>query len=71
MLMTSNRSLEDWGTLVGDVPSVTAILDRPVQQSEVIQMTGKSYRLRGSQRDQPDRGQNDEKTQADSPDETN
>jgi hypothetical protein len=26
--MTSNRPLEDWGKLVGDVPSATAILDR-------------------------------------------
>jgi len=48
-LMTSNRPLEDWGKLVGDVPSATAILDRLLQNSEVIQMTGKSYRLRGPQ----------------------
>lgn len=27
-LMTSNRPLEDWGKLIGDVPSTTAILDR-------------------------------------------
>ena len=27
-MMTSNRPLEDWGKLVGDVPSATAILDR-------------------------------------------
>jgi DNA replication protein DnaC len=27
-LMTSNRPLEDWGKLLGDVPSATAILDR-------------------------------------------
>ena len=28
MIMTSNRPLEDWGKLLGDVPSATAILDR-------------------------------------------
>ena len=27
-MMTSNRPLEDWGKLIGDVPSATAILDR-------------------------------------------
>ena len=27
-MMTSNRLLEDWGKLLGDVPSATAILDR-------------------------------------------
>jgi DNA replication protein DnaC len=27
-MMTSNRPLEDWGKLIGDVPSASAILDR-------------------------------------------
>ena len=45
-LMTSNRPLEDWGKLIGDVPAATAILDRFLQQAEVIEITGKSYRLR-------------------------
>lgn len=31
-MMTSNRPLEDWGKLVGDVPSATAILDRFLNQ---------------------------------------
>ncbi len=44
-MMTSNRPLEDWGKLLGDVPSATAILDRFLHHSEVIQITGKSYRL--------------------------
>jgi DNA replication protein DnaC len=45
-VMTSNRPLEDWGKLIGDVPSATAILDRFLHHAEIIQMTGKSYRLR-------------------------
>ena len=45
-MMTSNRPLEDWGKLIGDVPSATAILDRFLQHAEVITITGKSYRLR-------------------------
>ena len=46
-MMTSNRPLEDWGKLIGDVPASTAILDRFLQNAELIQITGKSYRLRG------------------------
>ena len=50
-MMTSNRPLEDWGKLIGDVPSATAILDRFLHHAEIVQITGKSYRLRarGSQ----------------------
>ena len=45
-MMTSNRPLEDWGKLVGDVPAATAILDRFLHRAELIQITGKSYRMR-------------------------
>jgi DNA replication protein DnaC len=46
-MMTSNRPLEDWGKLIGDVPSATAILDRFLHHAEIVQITGRSYRLRG------------------------
>jgi DNA replication protein DnaC len=46
-MMTSNRALEDWGKLIGDVPAATAILDRLVGNAEIIELSGKSYR-RGS-----------------------
>ena len=45
-IMTSNRPIEDWGKLIGDVPSATAILDRFLQHAEIITVTGKSYRLK-------------------------
>ena len=45
-IMTSNRPLEDWGKLIGDVPSATAILDRFLHHAEVITITGRSYRLK-------------------------
>jgi hypothetical protein len=45
-MMTSNRPLEDWGKLIGDVPSATAILDRFLHHAEVLAFSGKSYRLR-------------------------
>lgn len=47
-MMTSNRPLEDWGKLIGDVPSATAILDRFLHHAALINISGKSYRLRNS-----------------------
>jgi DNA replication protein DnaC len=52
-MMTSNRPLEDWGKLIGDVPSATAILDRFLHHAEVLTFNGRSYRLR-KQLDAPD-----------------
>ena len=45
-IMTSNRPLEDWGKLIGDVPSATAILDRFLHHAEIVTITGRSYRLK-------------------------
>ncbi len=45
-IMTSNRPLEDWGKLLGDVPAATAILDRFLHNADVITITGRSYRLK-------------------------
>jgi len=45
-MMTSNRPLEDWGKLIGDVPSATAILDRFLHHAEIVTITGRSYRLK-------------------------
>jgi DNA replication protein DnaC len=51
-MMTSNRPLEDWGKLIGDVPAATAILDRFLHHAEIIEIRGKSYRLRNQGRHQ-------------------
>lgn len=40
-MMTSNRPLEDWGKLIGDVPSATAILDRFLHHAEIVTINGK------------------------------
>ncbi len=45
-MMTSNCPLEDWGKLLGDVPTATAILDRFLHHAELVQLKGRSYRLR-------------------------
>jgi len=45
-MMTSNRPIEDWGKLIGDVAAAGAILDRFLHHAQIIAITGKSYRLR-------------------------
>ena len=45
-IMTSNRPLEDWGKLLGDVPGAAAILDRFLHHAEIVTFQGRSYRLR-------------------------
>jgi DNA replication protein DnaC len=45
-IMTSNRPLEDWGKLIGDIPAATAILDRFLHNADVIAIKGKSYRMK-------------------------
>jgi len=45
-MMTSNRPIEEWGKLIGDVPAATAILDRFLHHAQVIAITGRSYRLK-------------------------
>jgi len=45
-LITTNRPTQDWGVFLGDVPAATAILDRFLAHASIVQMTGKSYRLR-------------------------
>jgi len=52
-MMTTNRPLEDWGKLLGDVPTATAILDRFLHHAEIITIEGaRSYRLNDRQREQ-------------------
>jgi DNA replication protein DnaC len=54
-MMTSNRPLEDWGKLLGDVPAATAILDRFLHHAEIITITGRSYRLKDKATKEADR----------------
>jgi DNA replication protein DnaC len=59
-MMTSNRPLEDWGKLIGDLPSATAILDRFLHHAEIITITGRSYRLRNQGRQDGQAPENDQ-----------
>jgi DNA replication protein DnaC len=50
MLITSNRSVGEWGTIFGDPVVATAILDRLLHHSHVITIRGDSYRVREKRR---------------------
>lgn len=50
MLITSNRSVGEWGTIFGDAVVATAILDRLLHHSHVITIRGDSYRVREKRR---------------------
>ena len=50
VLITSNRSVGEWGGVFGDVVVATAILDRLLHHSTVITIRGDSYRLREKRR---------------------
>lgn len=43
---TSNKGPEEWNELLGDPAITTAILDRILHNSEVIQLSGDSFRLK-------------------------
>ena len=46
-VITSNKAFSDWAELFHDPVIVTAILDRLLHHSVVINIKGNSYRLRG------------------------
>ncbi len=46
IIITSNKGPEDWGEILGDPAITTAILDRLIHKSEVIHLSGDSYRLK-------------------------
>ena len=56
--MTSNRPLEEWGKLLGDVPAAGAILDRFLHQAHIITIAGRSYRLKDRAAEVPEKKTN-------------
>jgi len=46
ILITSNRSVGEWGEVFGDPIVATAILDRLLHHSHVVTIRGESYRLK-------------------------
>jgi DNA replication protein DnaC len=46
IIVTSNRSFEQWGEILGDAMVAAALIDRLVHHATMIGLKGKSYRLR-------------------------
>lgn len=46
LILTSNKSFSSWGELFGDTVIASAILDRLLHHSTVINIKGESYRLK-------------------------
>ena len=46
LIITSNKGPEEWGEILGDPAITTAILDRILHKSEVLPLTGYSYRIK-------------------------
>jgi DNA replication protein DnaC len=47
-LLTSNRPVEDWGKLLGDVAAVTAMLDRILHHGHVLKCGPRSWRTKAA-----------------------
>jgi DNA replication protein DnaC len=50
IVLTSNKSYGDWGSIFGDPIIATAILDRLLHHSTTINIRGESYRLKDRRR---------------------
>jgi DNA replication protein DnaC len=50
IILTSNKSYGDWGSVFGDPIIATAILDRLLHHSTTINIRGESYRLKERRR---------------------
>lgn len=53
IILTSNRSFAEWGTLLGDEVLATALLDRLLHHAEVISINGRSYRMKDRRLEAP------------------
>jgi DNA replication protein DnaC len=50
VILTSNKGFAEWGEVLGDTVIATAILDRLLHHSHVLNIRGESYRLREKKR---------------------
>lgn len=50
IIITSNKGFAEWGEVLGDAVIATAILDRLLHHSHVINIRGDSYRLKDKRR---------------------
>ena len=48
-IVTSNKSLAEWGRILGDTALAAALVDRLLHHGEVYYFQGESYRVRGKE----------------------
>jgi hypothetical protein len=65
IILTSNKSYGDWGSIFGDPIIATAILDRLLHHSTTINIRGESYRLKDRRRAGLPPGPEDHRTSGD------
>lgn len=46
LIITTNRSFEDWAQIFGDLVLASAIIDRVVHYAYILKITGESYRIK-------------------------
>jgi len=51
LVMTTNLAFKDWNTIFPNAACATALVERVVHHADVVQITGKSYRLRDAELD--------------------
>jgi DNA replication protein DnaC len=50
ILVSSNRPVEDWGTVLSDTAAAGALFDRFLHHAEIIRLQGRSWRVHDRQR---------------------
>lgn len=45
-IVATNRPIEDWGKILSDNATASAILDRLLEEAHLIKIPGRSYRLK-------------------------
>jgi len=58
-IITSNKSLKEWGKVLGDSSLASAIVDRTMHHGDVYYLSGESYRLRGKPKNSEKKGGED------------
>ena len=54
-VITSNRPVEDWGKVLGDVAATSAMLDRLLHHCHVVKCGPRSYRTKAGMNSDQDR----------------
>jgi len=61
VIVTSNKSFEDWAEMMGDEIMTTALLDRLLHHAHIFNLSGQSYRLNQTLKKKGENGLNKEK----------